>query len=304
MRIDNLNDQRQSSYALITAARNEEDYIGKCIDSVVGQSARPDFWVIVSDGSDDRTDEIVADYGRLHDWIHLVRKEPTPSKVGFSSKVFALQKGVERLGDRRFDFIGHLDADITLPPHYYAVMLSAFAKNPGLGIAGGYVHECTSGEFKSRKANSPWSVAGGIQFFRHECYRDVGGLAPIPQGGEDWYAEIVARMHGWEVKAFPQVPVYHHKPSDMRRGTIREAKRLGEMDYSLGTHPLFEIVKCLRRLKLKPYGVFSAVRLFSFFKLLFERRPRGVNQDVVSFLRREQLARLKRFAMGLRTSDL
>ncbi len=304
MRMENLSSQKQPNYALITAARNEEDYIGKCIDSVIGQSVKPDFWVIVSDGSVDRTEEIVRDYARFNHWIHLVRREPTPSNVGFSSKVFALKKGLERLNDRRFDYIGHLDADITLPSHYYSIMTGEFEKNPRLGIAGGYILESPNGEFKSRKANSPWSVAGGIQFFRYECYRDIGDLIPMPQGGEDWYAEIVARMRNWEVKAFPTVPAFHHKPSDMRRGVIKEAKRLGEMDYSLGTHPLFEIVKCLRRIKLKPYGVFAAVRLFSFCKLLVERCPRVVNRDVVLFLRREQLLRLKQFAMGIRIPDL
>lgn len=304
MRMENPGNSKQPSYALITAARNEEDYIGKCMDSVVGQCVKPNYWIIVSDGSVDRTEAIVRDYARLNSWIHLARKEPTPSQVGFSSKVFALKKGIEQLNNKPFDYIGHLDADISLLPNYYSIILDEFERNPRLGIGGGYILESTSGEFKSRKANSPWSVAGGIQFFRYECYRDIGEFVPMPHGGEDWYAEIMARMHNWEVKAFPTVPAFHHKPSDMRRGVIKEAKRLGEMDYSLGTHPLFEIVKCLRRIKLKPYGVFAAVRLFSFCKLLIERCPRVVNRDVALFLRREQLLRLKQFAMGLKARDL
>src|SRR2546426_1031255 len=49
----------QLSYVLITPARNEEAHIERTIKSVVSQTLRPLKWVIVSDGSTDRTDEIV-----------------------------------------------------------------------------------------------------------------------------------------------------------------------------------------------------------------------------------------------------
>ena len=47
------------NYVLITPARNEEAFIEKTIQSVVSQTILPAKWVIVSDGSTDRTDEIV-----------------------------------------------------------------------------------------------------------------------------------------------------------------------------------------------------------------------------------------------------
>ncbi len=69
MEIENrsLNDYAQSGsansrlcYALVTPARNEEGFIEELIRCVVGQTHLPEKWVIVSDGSTDRTDEIVA----------------------------------------------------------------------------------------------------------------------------------------------------------------------------------------------------------------------------------------------------
>ena len=47
-------------YVLVTPARNEEDFIELTIQSVVRQTVRPVKWAIVSDGSTDRTDEIVS----------------------------------------------------------------------------------------------------------------------------------------------------------------------------------------------------------------------------------------------------
>ena len=48
-------------YLLITAARNEEAFIELTIRAMVNQTVRPVRWIIVSDGSTDRTSAIVAD---------------------------------------------------------------------------------------------------------------------------------------------------------------------------------------------------------------------------------------------------
>jgi glycosyltransferase involved in cell wall biosynthesis len=43
------------SYALVTAAYNEENYITRALESVTAQTAKPAKWIIVNDGSSDRT---------------------------------------------------------------------------------------------------------------------------------------------------------------------------------------------------------------------------------------------------------
>jgi glycosyltransferase involved in cell wall biosynthesis len=63
----------QLSYVLITPARNEEDYLELTIKSMIQQTLLPIKWVIVSDGSTDRTDEIVKKYAAAHNWIELLR---------------------------------------------------------------------------------------------------------------------------------------------------------------------------------------------------------------------------------------
>ena len=64
---------RMPSYVLVTAARNEAEFIELTIRSVVAQTIRPLKWVIVSDGSTDGTDEIVRNYARDYPWIDLVQ---------------------------------------------------------------------------------------------------------------------------------------------------------------------------------------------------------------------------------------
>ena len=49
-------------YVLITPAHNEEEFIEKTIQSVIAQTVLPKKWIIVNDGSTDRTEEIVHKY--------------------------------------------------------------------------------------------------------------------------------------------------------------------------------------------------------------------------------------------------
>ena len=60
-------------FVLVTAAYNEEKFIVE--DHAVCGCAkpRPVKWVIVSDGSTDRTDEIVQSYAAQHELISLHR---------------------------------------------------------------------------------------------------------------------------------------------------------------------------------------------------------------------------------------
>src|SRR5881394_1185634 len=100
-------------YVLITAARNEEGYIQKTLQSVVAQTHLPKAWIVISDGSTDRTDDFVRDFASRYDFIRPLRLD-NGSERSFSSKSFALNAGYEAIRPLDFDFIGILDADISL----------------------------------------------------------------------------------------------------------------------------------------------------------------------------------------------
>jgi len=288
-----------SNYVLITAARNEEAYIGATIKSVLLQTILPKKWVIVSDGSTDRTDEIIKQHLEHSNFIEFVRRDPSNyQNSDFASKVFAINAGYVRLKNDTYDYIGHLDADITFEPNYYELVLNIFKQNPFLGIAGGFIFEPTHGRFKSRSHNTVRSVAGGIQLFRRECYKAVGGFIPLKRGGEDWYAEVIARMKGWEVKSFPELHVFHHKLGILVRGAIKESLRQGAVDYSLGSHPLFEFFKCIRRVDEKPYLIGTFIRMCGFIWPYLSKQQRLVSIEFIGYLRDEQLTLLKSFFMS------
>src|ERR1700722_17836129 len=103
---------KKLSYILITPARNEAEYIGLTLESMVAQTCLPLKWIIVSDGSTDQTDEIVRSYTEAHPWIQLLRM-PERKERHFAGKVDAFDAGYERAKDLDFDVVGNLDADVS-----------------------------------------------------------------------------------------------------------------------------------------------------------------------------------------------
>ncbi len=283
----------KDSYALITAARNEEKYIRYPVESVLSQRILPKKWIIVSDGSTDRTDEIVKEYASRHSFLEYLRREADTNKADFASKVFALRMGYERLQGIHYEYIGNLDADISLENDFYENVISRFQSNRKLGIGGGTILEFDGGRFRKRSISNPLSVPGAIQLFRRECFEEIGGLVPVKCGGEDWIAETMSRMHGWEVESFPDIKAYHHKGGAATRGVWRERWRQGEMDYAIGSHPVFEVLKCLRRVIQKPHLLGALVRMTGFACSYYRKEKRPVSPEFIDSLRREQLHRIR-----------
>ena len=285
------------SYALLTAAYNEEHYIVETIRSVAAQRLRPKVWIIVSDGSTDRTDEIVQQYAMRYPFIRLVRREKDHFRE-FASKVFALRAGFQTLMLDSIQFIGHLDADVRLAPCYFRDLLAKFGEYPELGVAGGWCFEqAPCGSWHPRPGNRTWSVPGALQMFRRECYKDIGELLPIEYGGEDWYAEIRARMHGWRVQSFPELEVQHLRASGTRASLLRYCYRAGFMDFALGSHPLFEVAKMAKMSATPPYLLNALSRMLGFL-VAHVSGKRMVSPACVEFLQQEQLGRLWAFVLS------
>jgi biofilm PGA synthesis N-glycosyltransferase PgaC len=281
-------------YVLVTAAYNEEAYIGKTIESIVGQTLLPQRWVIVSDGSTDRTDEIVQSYAVRYPFIQLYRNEDK-HKRNFGAQVMAIHRGVEQLRGVDYDFIANLDADLTFDPTYYEQLLRKFDEHPQLGLAGGFVFDLEpDGVFRNRPMNGEHSVAHAVQMLRRECYEETGGWVALPYGGPDWHLQVSVQMLGWRIKAFRELPAYHHRPTGTAERRFRNLFREGRMDYSVGSDPIFEIFKLARRFRAKPFILSSFVRLSGFLWGYCIREERPVSKEFVRFLRSQQRNALRK----------
>ena len=287
-------------YVLVTAAYNEERHISDTLRSVTGQTLLPRCWVIVSDGSTDKTDEIVRDWASRHPFIDFVRVEKTEGH-DFAAKVHALRRGFARLESVDHDFVGVLDADVSFQPDYFKRLLEHFAREPGLGVAGGSIEQHVDGKIVPRRKD-PNTVAGAVQFLRRECFDQTGGLPALNYGGEDAAMEIAARMHGWETRTFPELTVVHFGLVGAGAGGPLKARfKWGRMNFNLGYHPLFQLARSVYRVGERPYLLGSLAELAGFIVgQVRDRRP-SVDRELVHYLRREQLAKLRKLRSARRS---
>src|SRR6476620_1032425 len=166
--------KNQQAYVLVTPARNEKDFIELTIKSVVAQTVKPAMWIVVSDGSDDGTDEIVSAYAERYEFIRLVRNEKRADR-NTAAKVYAINFGVEALGQIDYAYIGNLDADVSFGETYFETLLQYFTTDAKLGIIGGRIFQIDSRGCATEHNSSIESVAGAIQLFRKECFHQIGG---------------------------------------------------------------------------------------------------------------------------------
>jgi len=281
-----------TQYLLVTAAYNEADHIERTIESVIAQTIRPACWVVVSDGSTDGTDDVIKRYARENSFICFLRVEKSDEHC-FAAKVRALHHGFAELAGKEYEFIGILDADISFEANYFETLLSRFADNPKIGICGGNIVQDVDGTLEPRVKDMN-TVAGAVQFFRKACFEQTEGFPPLKFGGEDAAIETRARMKDWEVRTFPDLQVIHYGIVGEQAGSrLRARFKWGRMNYSLGYHPLYQIARCAYRSIERPYLLGSLAEVMGFcFQGLSEREPE-VDAELVRFLRREQLAKLR-----------
>ena len=279
-------------YVLITAARNEERFIGITLDAVVQQTVKPVRWMIVSDGSTDRTDDIVAAFAEKHDFIKLVRREHGSGR-DFGAKAMAFDMGYRLLKGVPHEYVGNLDSDVSFGTDFYEQILQCFEADSRLGLAGGVRYDLMGGSFQAVKAAEN-SVGGPFQTFRRQCFEDIGGYRALPCGGIDSVAETMARMHGWKVRSFPHIKAYHHRcTGTAETGYLRSRFKAGVRDYLLGYHPLFETLRIIRRSLEPPVIVGSSFWLSGFIWAAMKQMPRPVPDDFVRYLRSEQKRRMQ-----------
>jgi biofilm PGA synthesis N-glycosyltransferase PgaC len=284
-------------YVLVTPARNEEAYIGATIQSVAAQTILPRKWIIVSDGSVDRTDAIVESYTRKHDFIELLRagQRAALGQRDFGAKVRAFNAGYALVSGTPHEFVGNLDADVTFAPGYFAQLLDNFECDPKLGLGGGLVHEPLKSGFVPQQMSMN-SVCGSVQLFRRSCYESIGGYVPLRLGGVDAAAEIMARMHGWGVQTFPDIPVYAQRRVLTGGTTVLHTRfRQGAANYMLGYHPLFQMASCVCRIHREPFLLGSILTLFGYWRAALRGNRRELPSEVIHFLRSEQISRLAGF---------
>lgn len=280
-------------YALITPARNEEAFIGKTIEAVVAQTALPQRWVIIDDGSTDQTAAIAEQYLGRYPWIELLRR---PQRVdrNFASKAHAVNAALERLSSVQFEVVGNLDADVTFAPDYMEFLLQKFEESPDLGVAGTPFTQDGGYDSSRDSFEGDNYVAGPCQLFRLRCWQDIGGYVANRAGGVDWIAVMTARMKGWTVRSFSEKRFHHHRSlGTAERGPLAALYSYGQKDYYLGGSPIWQLFRVAYRMTKRPFLIGGLALFGGYASAALRRMERAVSPELMRFHRQDQMKKLK-----------
>lgn len=280
----------RDSYVIISPARDEEDHIERTIKCVISQTIQPLEWIIVDDGSSDRTADIVQSYTVQCPWIRLVRLPDRGKRQRGAGVVSAFYEGYGRLEHQDYDFIVKLDVDLSFDAVYFEELFRRFAESPSLGIAGGALYIFRSGRWLLDKAPSD-NVLGPTKVYRRACFEQIGGL--VRSLGWDAIDELKAQLLGWQTRTFRDLVVLHHRPIGKRSGAINGGLEHGKGAYFMGSHPLFVLARGVYRMgRDRPLIIAGLGILLGYFGSWIRKEPRIDDSELIAFLRRKQLRRL------------
>jgi hypothetical protein len=286
--------------AVVVPFLNERKHLPTLLESVDAQSRLPDQLVLVDDGSTDGSYEIAQAFAGKHPYalaLRLPARPPEADRLAAAPELRAFQIGVERV-DVPYDVVAKFDADLDLSRSHFAEIQSLLERDPGLGIAGGYLSIRLADGSVVREWHPAEHVRGANKFYRRQCLDQIG---PLPAHlGWDTIDEVKARMHGWRTQTIelPGGDTIHLRPTGFHDGRFRAFWRWGECAYGFGSHPLHILAGGVARFRKPPYIAGGAAYILGWGSAYARRRPRA-EPEVRAFRRREELQRVQRAARQL-----
>jgi glycosyltransferase involved in cell wall biosynthesis len=278
-------------YVIVMPAYNEEGFIGRAIESIAAQTLIPQRLVIVNDGSTDRTRAIVEGYQETYPWIQLVNNDKKEQRAAGSKVVRAFCLGYQQIQDA-YDFLVKLDADLTLPNHYFERMAAMFQADPSLGIAGGTIAIEENGEWVYENFSDIDHVKGAFKSYRRACFEQIGGLrASI---GWDTADELLARFHGWGIQVDPELQVRHYRVLGAETGSVKIRVKVGNGMYRLRYGFFITLISAIKAGYLnKPYGITGLAVLWGWAQSFLNRDDFIVTAEEGRFIRRFRKDRMR-----------
>jgi glycosyltransferase involved in cell wall biosynthesis len=163
---------------------NAEPYIAEAIESILTQDYRPLEVIVVDDGSDDGSGDVVHRYPE----ITYVRQENAGNGAARNRAVAAATG----------DFFAFLDADDRFTPGKLNLQMAALEADPALDMVFGHVQEFVSPELDEETRSTvrppspqpmPWT-APNLMLIRRESFLRVGPFSSSIRVGVtvDWFA--------------------------------------------------------------------------------------------------------------------
>ena len=197
-------------FHIVIPAHNEEDNIGRTLNSLINQSLLPTKMVVVDDNSTDNTASIVTKIAKKYPWISLISNTSSKTHLPGNKIINAFYKGYDSL-DEDFDIICKYDADLIFPKNYLESLASHYQKNSRLGMVAGHCYILKNRKWQLENLTSREHIRGPLKAYRKACFLEIGGLKRSM--GWDTIDELLALYYGWEFTTDESLHVRHLKPT-------------------------------------------------------------------------------------------
>ncbi len=281
-------------YALVTPCRDEARYAWRTLESVVSQTILPAVWVIVDDGSKDRTPKILAEYAAKYPFIKVITRADRGDRKLGGGVIDAFYTGYDTLNPDDYEYVCKLDLDLDLPPRYFETLIERMEKNPRLGTASGKPFFSRDGKVISEMCGDENSV-GMVKFYRTTCFKQIGGFVrELMWDGIDCHR---CRQLGWIAVSWdePSIQFEHLRPMGTSHKSWWTGRvRHGVGQYFMGTGFTYMLASAAFRLTHPPVVLGAMAMLWGYLKSAILGKPRYGDPEFRRFLRSYQWACLLR----------
>lgn len=280
------NNLHKKRYFLVTPAKDEEKNLPTLIRSIVRQTIKPILWVIVNDGSNDRTSEIIKEAKEMYDWIETIHLQKSTWDLGIHISHVCrtgFDHAIECCNEHNiiYDYIGLVDADVVLDDDYFERLMKEFEKNPNLGIASGRVWNTIGNKIIQGKQRE-YLPFGGARLWSRQCFAETGGY--LLTCSPDSVSNAKAILRGMETRIFNDIKYISTRESCSAKGHWRGYKQLGANNYFIGYTSVHTLLKGLKLMLGKPYYTGFAY-LYGYFGSLILMKERIDDDEVRYYFR-------------------
>jgi len=279
------------SYYAIMTCRNSENEIESAINSLLRQTIKPRYIIVVDDGSTDNTHDILEGLKLKNDNIHLITNPDLGYNIG----------RVVKNWNNAINLARHLNLEVT---DYH--MISTDDTHYEEFYAEKIMHDMdsdnriavSSGNYDNNSYKTPH---GAGRFVRNSFFNNVLGRYPEKMG----YESVILQMslyHGFKNVVNNDARFSHTR----QLGANHHFYEFGASMRTLGYHPLFVLgrfIQCF--LTGRPIGRIGAIRMLYYY-LSYRPKQQGYDSmydlEIRKAIRIRQKTRIKQI-FGLRTTN-
>jgi glycosyltransferase involved in cell wall biosynthesis len=273
-------------YAVVSPIRDEAENLPRLARCLAEQTRAPSEWIIVDTGSTDETPTIVLS---LEAELAFVRGVSFPEVQARTERGAPIVRGFEYglgLLSSAPDVVVKLDADVSVDTDHFDRLLTAFERDPTLGIASGTAEEQENGVWR-RRHNTGSSVWGAVRAYRSDCLESVRPLEL--RMGWDGIDELKAHESGWTTRTIGELTFRHHRlegERDGRRWTAWSAR--GQASHYMGYRPSYIVFRAAHHARHEPAAV---ALVWGYTRAMLSRQPVYPDEKIRSRLRQSQSLR-------------